>query len=147
MVFHRTLFLFCLIILASGCTAITIRPVDTQLQIKQVCIKDCQKECFDEQMVDTIRDGFKRHGITTTVNSDESDSQCEYHLSYYCERTWDMAMYMNHAELRLYQGEAQIGYAEYHLRGKGGFSLMKFKSTKEKIDPVIDQLLSGYTLR
>jgi hypothetical protein len=39
---------------------------------------------------------------------------------------WDIAMYMHHAELHLYRGWTQIGYAEYHLKGEGGFSLMKW---------------------
>lgn len=90
-----------------------------------------------------IRDGFKRNGIATQIYTGNLPSECEYHLSYYCERTWDLATYMHHAELRLYRGQAQIGYAEYHLNGGGGFSMMKWDSTKKKMDPVIDELLNG----
>jgi hypothetical protein len=132
--------------LASGCTSITVRPVVTALQIKHVCVKDCQQMCFDGQMIGVIRDGFERHGITTLVYTGDMPSGCEYHLSYYCEVTWDMATYMHHAELRLYRGQSQIGYAEYHLNGEGGFSLMKWESTKKKMDPVMDRLLSRYPI-
>lgn len=93
-----------------------------------------------------IRDGFERHGITTQIYIGDLPSECEYHLSYMCERTWDMAMYMHHAELRLYRAQTQIGYAEYHLKAKGGWSLMKYKSTETKMEPVIDELLSGYPI-
>ena len=50
---------------------------------------------------------------------------------------------MAHAELRLYRGTAQIGYAEYDLTADGGFSLTKWQTTKTKMDPVIDELLNG----
>jgi hypothetical protein len=131
----------------SGCTAITVRPVDTALEIKHVCIEDGQQLCFDGQMMGVIRDGFERHGITTQVYAGNLPSECEYHLSFMCERTWDMATYMHHAELRLYRAKAQVGYAEYHLNGKGGLSLMKWGSTKEKMAPVIDELLSGHSAK
>jgi hypothetical protein len=131
----------------SGCTAITVRPVDTALKIKHVCIEDGQQLCFDGQMMGVIRDGFERHGITTQVYAGNLPSECEYHLSFMCERTWDMATYMHHAELRLYRAKAQVGYAEYHLNGKGGLSLMKWGSTKEKMAPVIDELLSGHSAK
>jgi len=43
----------------------------------------------------------------------------------------------------MYQGNSQIGYAEYHLIGGGGLSLMKWQSTKTKMGPVIDEMLNG----
>lgn len=146
MVSIRSLFIFLALVSVSGCTAITVRPVDTALEIKHACIEDCQQMCFDGQMMGVIRDGFERHGITTQIYTGNLPSECEYHLSFMCERTWDMATYMHHAELRLYRAHAQIGYAEYHLNGKGGFSLMKWESTKKKMDPVIDELLSGHPI-
>lgn len=132
------------LVLASGCTAIEVDPVSNALGMKHVCVEDGQQRCFDGDLLNIIRDGFDRHGITTQVYSSDLPPECEYRLSYMCERTWDMATYMHHAELRLYQGYKKIGYAEYHLQGKGGFSLLKWQSTKTKMDPVIDELLSGY---
>ena len=52
-----------------------------------------------------------------------------------------MATYLHHAELRLEKNGNKIGYAEYHLNGKGGLSLTKWQSTKTKMDPIVDQLL------
>jgi hypothetical protein len=129
-----------------GCTAIKVQPLETLTEIKYVCIEDGREMCFDGQMMDVIRDGFRRHGIATQVYSDNLPSECEYHISYMCNQTWDMAMYMHHAELRLYQKQFQIGYAEYHLNGSGGFSLMKWQSAKTKMDPVIDELLKNYPI-
>jgi hypothetical protein len=132
------------ILLLSGCTAVNVRPVETESKIAHVCVKDCSDMCFEGDMMSIIRDGFDRHGITTQVYTDNLPSECKYHLTYFCERTWDMATYMHYAELKLFDGQNQIGYAEYRLKGKGGFSLMKWESTKDKMDPVIDQLLGEY---
>ena len=135
---------FIILALMSGCTSITVKPVDSTLDIKHVCIKDCSEKCFDGRMLGIIQDGFQRHGITTEVYNGDLPSGCECNLTYYCERTWDMATYLHHAEFRLYHSKSQIGSAEYHLRGGGGFALNKWASTKSKIDPVIDELLSGF---
>ena len=40
----------------------------------------------------------------------------------------------------------QVAYAEYHLKGKGGYSMMKWQGVKTKMDPVMDQLLAGVTV-
>jgi hypothetical protein len=143
MVLIRVFFIVIAFVLASGCTTITVRPVNNALEIKHVCITDGQQMCLDGRMIGVIREGFERHGITTQVYTGDLPSQCEYNLSYMCEVTWDFVTYMKHAELRLYRGNAQTGYAEYHLKGAGGFSLMKWQGTKTKMDPVIDELLSG----
>lgn len=144
MYLNRTLLIVLVLASVASCTSIKVRPVNTPSEIKHACIEDGQKTCFDGRMMDIIRDGFQRNGITTTVvYPGKLPPECEYHLTYYCERTWDMASYMHHAELRLYRGNEQIGYAEYHLKGQGGFSLMKWQSTRTKMDPVIDELLSG----
>src|SRR4030042_6730805 len=105
----RIFFIMVAFVLATGCTAIAVRPVNATLDIKHVCIMDGQQMCFDGQMLGVIRDGFERRGITTEVYVGNLPSQCEYNLSYMCERTWDLGTYMNHAELRLYRGNAQIG--------------------------------------
>jgi hypothetical protein len=143
----RLVFICLSLCLLSACTTTKVRPVETSFDTKHVCVKDCSDKCFDGKILGIIRDGLDRHGFTSQVFEGELPTACEYHLTYYCERTWDIATYLHHAELRLFQGHDQIGYAEYHLRGGGGLALTKFKSTKSKIDPVIDELLSGHSIR
>jgi hypothetical protein len=142
----RLLFIFLTLVLSSGCTTKKIIPVETGLELKHVCIENGKETCFDGEMMGVIRDGFKRHGITTQIYNGDLQPECEFHLSYMCNRTWDMAQYMHHAELRLYNVQSEIGYAEYHLIGEGGLSLMKWEGTKTKMDPVIDELLISYPI-
>jgi hypothetical protein len=90
-----------------------------------------------------LRDGFERHGISTEVHSGEAPSTCEFILTYTARQSWDFVTYLSHAELRIEQQGRTVASAEYHLRGKGGFSLLKWQGTRTKMDPVIDELLEG----
>jgi hypothetical protein len=139
----RFVFVIVALILASGCTSVTVRPVDKNLGMKHVCIENCSERCFDGDMLGIIREGLERHGIASQVYTGNVPDQCEYHLTYMCNRTWDLATYLHHAELTLFRGRNQVGFAEYHLIQGGGLALTKFQSTKTKMDPVIDELLTG----
>ena len=127
----------------SACTSITVRRPDSNLAIKHVCIQENPK-VWVRDFLTVLRDGFTRHGIATTIYSGTTKpTGCEFVLSYTALQSWDFAPYLSHAELRLEKDGRQIGYAEYHLIGKGGFSLMKWAGTKTKMDPVIDELLQN----
>ncbi|GGX76995.1 hypothetical protein GCM10007160_00180 [Litchfieldella qijiaojingensis] len=126
----------------SGCTAVTVKPVDTAERLDHICIQDNPKVIVSD-FVPVVRDRFYWHGVSSEVFSGSIPEQCQYVLTYTALRSWDFATYLSHAELRIEHDGRQIAYAEYHLRGKGGFSLNKWGSTKSKMDPVIDELLSG----
>lgn len=130
-------------IFGTGCTAVTVKPVDPSLAINYVCIENNPRVIVTD-FVDVLRDGFNRHGIATELTSGGRLRQCEYVLRYTALQSWDMAKYLSHAELRLESNGRQIASADYHLKGKGGFSLTKWGDTKTKMDPVIDELLAGY---
>jgi hypothetical protein len=126
--------------LLTACTSVQVRPPDPALAIKHVCIQENPKVLVTD-FVPVVRDGFDRHGISTEVFSGTKPADCDYVLTYTALRSWDFAPYLSHAELRLEKEGRQVAFAEYHLVGKGGFSLMKWQGTKAKIDPVIDELL------
>jgi len=125
----------------TGCTSINVRPVESVGNLKNVCIENNPKVTVTD-FIDVLRDGFNRHNVPTTVVDAAGAKSCEVTLTYTALRSWDFKSYISHAELRLWRNGTQIGSADYHLKGKGGFSLNKWGSTKEKLDPVIDQLLS-----
>lgn len=124
----------------SACTSVNVKPVDPTLTILHVCIEENPKVIVGD-FVGVLRNGFDRHGISTEVYRGAKPGHCEYTLSYTALQSWDVGTYLSHAELRLERGRQQVAYAEYHLNGKGGFSLMKWQGTKTKMDPVIDELL------
>ena len=140
----RTLLIVAAITLfGAACTAVTVKPADPSLGINYVCIENNPRVIVSD-FVTVLRDGFDRHGIATELTSGARLRQCEFVLKYTALQSWDMAKYLSHAELRLESNGQQIAYAEYHLKGKGGFSLTKWGDTKTKIDPVVDELLAGY---
>jgi hypothetical protein len=126
----------------AGCTSVTVRPVENRAALQKVCIVQNSKVTVSD-FVSVLQDGFSRHDIATAVVEPAQAGTCDATLTYTALRSWDFKPYISHAELRLWQGGKQIGSADYHLNGKGGFALTKWGSTREKMDPVIDQLLGG----
>ncbi|WP_293372005.1 Sbal_3080 family lipoprotein [Nevskia sp.] len=131
------------VVALAGCTSVKVRPLAAEAAVKHVCIQDNPKVTVPD-FVTIVRDGFDRHGLSTEIVTGTPPKNCETLLTYTALRSWDVVTYLSHAELRLERGGRQIGYAEYHLKGGGGFALNKWASTKSKMDPVIDQLLGDY---
>lgn len=132
-----------LAITIAGCTSVQVQPIDHSLGLKHVCIQENPNaEVVD--FVPTVRDGFDRHGISTKVYKGDLPELCEFILTYISKETWDFGAYLHHAELRLERNGRKVAYAEYHLINKGGLSLMKWESTKTKMDPLLDEMLKAY---
>jgi hypothetical protein len=136
------LIIICIFTLA-GCTSIKVTPLDRSYELSHVCIENNEKVIVSD-FVGVIEDSFKDHSISTELYSGETPVHCKYILKYTALQSWDMALYLSHAELRLFKGNTRIAYAEYHLRGKGGFSLVKWASVESKMKPVVDKLLAQY---
>lgn len=126
----------------AACTSVNVRPAEGIATLDSVCIVRNPRVIVAD-FITVLQDGFDRHGIATAVVEPAQASACPVTLTYTALKTWDMAMYLHHAELRLWRGGRQIGAADYHLKGGGGLSLAKWGSTRSKMDPVIDQLLAG----
>lgn len=132
----------CIALCLIGCTSVRVSPVASTARVTKVCIVNNPRVSVSD-FVDVLRDGFDRHGIATSVVTGPTPSSCEVTLTYTALRSWDFAAYLSRAELRLWRNGRQIGSADYHLRSRGGLSLVKWRGTKSKMDPVIDRLLSS----
>lgn len=128
-------------VLLSACTAVDVKEVDSSHKIDHVCIENNPKVIVAD-FVSTVEDVFQSHGITTEIYSGIIPTHCVFNLTYTALQSWDFSTYLSHAELRLFKGRERIGYAEYHLKGKGGFALNKWASVKSKMTPVVNQLLA-----
>ncbi len=93
--------------------------------------------------VEVIRARLSYHGIRTDVFSGAASARCQYVLTYTALRSWDLTPYMSHAEVYLSHDGRQVAAGTFHLRGKGGYALTKYDSTKKTMDPVIDQLIGA----
>lgn len=125
----------------TACTSVSVKPIDQATGIEHVCIKENPKVIVSD-FLPVVREAFYKHGIATQVFSGSMPKTCEYVLTYTALQSWDFSPYLSHAELYLERAGRQVGSAEYHLNGKGGFSLTKWQGTKAKIEPVIDKLLA-----
>ena len=136
--------LILLVAVTSGCTAVTVRPVSADLKLKHVAIRENPKVIVTD-FLPVLKDGFSRHGISTEVIPPEAPANQKYIVTYTALRSWDFAPFLSHAEIRIEKDSNPVAYAEYHLRGKGGYSMLKWQGVKTKMDPVIDQLLQNCT--
>jgi hypothetical protein len=139
------IFVFAVVLNLASCTSITVTPPDASLSMKHVCIEINPKVEVSD-FVSVVQDGFQRHGISSSVYSPPKPADCEYILTYTARRSWDIVPYLSVAEIKIEKDGRQVAFAEYHLVGKGGFSLMKYQGTKAKMDPVIDELLKNQPL-
>lgn len=128
--------------LLAGCTSIDVRPVSAKEQITQVVIRKNPKVAVDD-FLDVLISGFQRHGIAARVVSDDAELKDEYVVNYVAYRNWDLAPYVTDATISIDRNGRRVAEGLYHLKGKGGLSLAKWQGTKTKIDPVIDQMLTG----
>lgn len=141
--YMRNILLIAIVLLVVGCTSIQVQPLERSANLTHICIKENPKVIVSDFLT-VLRDGFDRHGISSVVFNGEIPAGCEYVCTYTALQSWDFSTYLSHAELRLESKGRKVAYAEYHLNGKGGLSLMKWQGTKTKMDPVIDELLKAY---
>jgi len=127
----------------SACTSVQVTPLDNSYKVLHVCIENNPKVIVSG-FIGVVEDIFQEHGITTENYTGSKPNHCEYKLTYTATRDWDFTPYLSHAELRLFRGYKKIAYAEYHLNGGGGLSLMKWASVESKMTPVVNKLLNQY---
>ncbi|MDR0478917.1 MAG: Sbal_3080 family lipoprotein [Burkholderiaceae bacterium] len=130
------------IALLAGCTAIQVSPVSSSVKMHNVCIQENPKVQVAD-LIQVLEAGFARHGIGTQVFKGQEPANCEFTLNYVAFRAWDMVPYMRDANFIIKQNDKVIATADYHLKAGGGLALTKYASTKDKLDPVIDQLLAS----
>ncbi|HEY8587506.1 MAG TPA: Sbal_3080 family lipoprotein [Rhodanobacter sp.] len=127
----------------AACTSVKVKPVDTSLAMHRVCIQTNPAVKVDD-FVMVMQDGFQRHGIAAQVYDSTLPASCEYVVDYTALRSWDFKPYLSHAEIRITDHGRLVASATYHLNGKGGFDMGKWRGTKAKIAPVMDELLAGF---
>jgi len=129
----------------SGCTSrsLKIEPLDTKVhQIDVICIEE-NKKVFDKTLLPAMISAFKQHHIKSKVYN-EVPISCLYKLEYTAKSNWDMSTYLQSASIQLYNKDNTV-IASVLYRSPDALNLSKYKSTEEKIYPVIDELLKGHT--
>ena len=134
----RRFSILCLIAL-TGCTTINVSKVNaSKYPINLMCIEENPAVQVDD-ILSVIEQSIRKRNIRTLVYKKTAPAQCEYTLWYTAFRGWDLAPFMNRAEIRLSLRGETIGTANY--RHAGGFALNKWAGTETKLQPVLDELL------
>ena len=160
------LYLAFIILFTTSCASVNTTQIDKYDDLKCICIQKNPKvivgdflQCLIEVLGErNIRSKVFQPATTATIVDYDINGnpmpnnlipkiqdECDYYITYVANLQWDMATYMNHADINLYnQNNEQIGHGEYD--DGGGFDLSKFKSTKTKVRMILDEMLSNYPL-
>ena len=134
----KQLLILSLAVLLAACVSISVKPVDSKVSIQHVCIEDNPKVVVSDFM-QALRDGFDRNGISSEIYTGTKSTNCEYQVTYTANKKWALAgFYLSHAEIRIEKDGRYVASATYNSKGLANGS---FTTTKEAIDPVMDEML------
>jgi hypothetical protein len=132
------------LLLVQACTTIRVDPaLPASPPIEHVCIENNPKVVVKD-FVPILQEAFESHRISTEVYTSAIPDNCQFIVTYTALQSWDIVRYLAHAEVRVLRSGILVAYGEFHLVGGGGYALTKYKSTREKMDSVMDKLLAGY---
>lgn len=137
---RRTFVAIAAVAILAGCSTMEVRPL--REPITKVCIEK-NDDVYVEDFLQVLEDGLHRHGVQTEVYSGPRPATCPYRVTYAVWRKWDLVAYLSRAEIRLDKDGISVASGTYHLTGGGGLDLGKYRGTKAKIDPVIDEMMTG----
>jgi hypothetical protein len=131
-----------------GCTIQTaVMPLAPDRDVVEICILDNPKVIIAD-FLPVLQDGIRRNGLRSKVYR-EVPSTCGYVLEYVAFQRWDFTLFMSEADIKLYNAKELVGTASYKLPtgifGGGGLNPAKWNSTKEKLDPLLDELFQNYS--
>ena len=132
------------IFLLVGCTTVKIKndKLAEHSKLSFICIEDNPKVIVSD-FVSVVETRFAHYGIATKSYQKSSlPAFCDYILTYTARQSWDITTFMKYAELHIKYKGNEIGKAVY--RHAGGLALNKWDPTEKKLNPVIDELLSGF---
>ena len=128
-------------LLASGCSIkqVVTPAVMSADMTPEICLIPAQG----------LREGFntaydaqlKKKGFhTRQIPPGSSPSSCRLSTTYIGTWSWDLALYMSYADIRVFENGKQIGRAEYDSRHGGGRVSDKFIDAEKKINEMTDLL-------
>jgi len=123
----------------SGCTI--------SQHVEQANISNDAEICIIEN--DAVREGFlpelqnvlHEKGINhVVVDWNYANKNCEWTLTYTARWSWDLAMYMSYAEIKVFKNGKLDGEALYDST-HGGANMSKFIDSEPKIRELVEELM------
>ncbi len=124
----------------AACTITThVDPVPAK-SLSAVCIKE-NDQVWSKEFLPTLQAEFSRYGIQTVVYQGTCPAECRHHVEYTASWYWDVAVYLQYADVRVYDNDNLIGRATYDARNAWARP-DKLGSTKGKLAQIMSDLLA-----
>jgi hypothetical protein len=115
-----------------------VTPV-ASLDSKQICVV-VNPKVFNEGFLKSFEGALSRKGFEVKELPEASSLiECPVVTTYTANWYWDLAMYMNYAEIKVYSNAKPVGEAIYDSR-HGSANLGKFIKADVKINELVNQL-------
>lgn len=129
----------------TGCSITqVVEPVAENTKIDKIWIQHESKthnEGLEPELANIINNaGFK----TQIFNANSADNPGDFVLRYSANWRWDLAMYLEYFKAEIYKGAKVVGSLTYNARNGGG-NFGKFGKTRNKIEPLIIEMLHKAT--
>lgn len=132
------------IVLFSGCSIQQAVEPSSVSAGGELCI--VENSAVREGFLKEFQSSLTANGIKNRIlPATASLVECEWTATYNARWTWDMALYMSFAEIKVYRNGAPDGSALYDST-RGGANMSKFIDAETKIRELVDQLLSKTAL-
>lgn len=139
---------FCLTFLVFSLSACSIKQtVEPTALTQQSALCIIENPAVREGFLQTLQSSLQQRDITHRVVSNRSiPRECEWTMRYVGRWSWDLALYMSYAEIKVFHNGNLDGEAIYDST-KGGASMAKFIDAETKIDELVNELLKFNTTR
>ncbi|WP_295800240.1 Sbal_3080 family lipoprotein [uncultured Microbulbifer sp.] len=132
------------LLLVAGCSIQqTVEPSSVSTG-GELCI--VENSAVREGFLAELQSSLAANGVHYKVlPANSSLVECEWTATYTARWTWDLALYMSFAEIKVYRNGAPDGSAVYDST-RGGANMSKFIDAETKIRELVDQLLQKTAL-
>ncbi|MBP6750826.1 MAG: hypothetical protein KA144_14410 [Xanthomonadaceae bacterium] len=123
----------------SGCSITReVRSVSLDPGEKEICI--IEAPAVREGFLQTYRTELEKKGfVVRLLPPNSATTTCPLTSTYLGKWSWDLALYLNYAEINVYKNGEQSGRALYDGR-RGGANLGKFGSGEKRIAGLVNEL-------
>ena len=139
--FMKFLALFLLAFIVSGCSISRhVVPVDSTVSVNNIYVLNNEKVHMDGMNQELVNQ-FQSLGFESQLYEGDKPAEAIHTFTYTANWAWDMAMYLVYFRGTLYEEGRVIGEVEYDAK-MGGANMNKFGKTKDKIQPLLTELMS-----
>lgn len=131
-----------ILVFVSACSSIRVENV-TQVSKEEIFdeIKVVKDQETRESVLPVIEDYFVTKGYKVTIVDSSADVEpSDYAIEYRAWWTWDLALYMSKAHIKMLRNGAIVGNVSYE--GKGGLNTNKWGDADRRIRIMLDTLLN-----